>query len=103
MIDPIRKRVLKGEYRFTIHALERCAERNISPKEVTHAIINGVVIEDYPMDKYGRSCLICGFTKEGRIRHVQCSVDPVRIITAYDTSLTPEEWDGEFKRRKPKS
>jgi hypothetical protein len=42
MIDPIRKRVLKGEYRFTIHALERCAERNISPEEVAQAILTGV-------------------------------------------------------------
>lgn len=103
MIDPIRKRVLKGEYRFTIHALERCAERNISPEEVVQAIITGVVIEDYPKDKYGHSCLICGFTKEGEIRHVQCSVEPVWIITGYDPSINPEEWDEEFMRRKRKS
>ena len=102
MIDFIRKRVLKGEYRFTIHALERCAERNISPGEVTQAIITGVVIEDYPMDKYGRSCLISGFTKEGEIRHVQCSVDPVWIITVYDPPINPEAWDEEFKGRKLK-
>jgi hypothetical protein len=103
MIDLIHERVLKGEYRFSIHALERCAERNISPEEVMHAINTGTVIEDYPKDKYGRSCLIRGFTKEGEIRHVQCSVDPVWIITAYDPSINPEEWDGEFKRRKIKS
>jgi len=30
-IDNIRKRVKSGEYRFTIHAFERCIERNISP------------------------------------------------------------------------
>ena len=31
------------------------------------------VIEDYPEDKYGPSCLILGFTVYGRPLHVQCS------------------------------
>jgi len=78
-------------------------ERNISPKEIENVILFGEVIEDYPEDKYGPSCLICGITEEGRILHVQCSIDPVWIITAYDPTLDPEEWDKDFKRRQIKS
>ena len=99
MIDIIKKQVEAGDYHFTIHAFERCVERNISPSEVRYAILSGEVIENYPKDKYGPSILIIGMTKEGRILHIQCSVDPVWIITAYDPALNPEEWEIGYKRR----
>jgi hypothetical protein len=100
MIDPIRRSVESANYWFTIHGFERCVERGISPEEVKDAIIQGEVIEEYPEDKYGPSCLIYGITRRRRILHVQCSVDPVWVITAYDPTLNPDDWDPEFKRRK---
>ena len=103
MIDQIKKQVTAGDYRFTVHSLERCVERNISPNEIMYAILAGEVIEDYADDKYGPSCLIYGIIKGGRVLHVHCSIDPVWIITAYDPTLNPDEWDPEFKRRIKKS
>lgn len=103
MIDQIKKQVKAGDYRFTVHSLERCVERNISPNEIMDAILAGEVIEDYADDKYGPSCLIYGIIKGGRVLHVHCSIDPVWIITAYDPTLNPDEWDPEFKRRIKKS
>jgi len=100
MIEDIKRKIEIGDYRLTIHAFERCAERNISPNELKDVILSGEIIESYPEDKYGSSCLICGRTKEGRLLHVQCSVAPVWIITAYDPTLAPEEWDQNFKRRR---
>ena len=103
MIERIKKQVKAGNYRFTVHGFERCVERHISPIEVKSAILSGEVIEDYPKDKYGASCLIYGLTKEGRILHVHCSIDPVWIVTSYDPTLNPDEWDSDFKRRITKS
>ena len=103
MIESIRKRVEAENYRFTIHALERCMERHISPDQIKDIILTGEVIEDYPKDKYGPSCLIYGVTKEGKIFHVQVSMDLVWIITAYDPTLNPEEWEKDFKKRRVKS
>ena len=68
-----------------------------------YAMLSGEVIEDYPDDKYGPSCLIYGVNREGRILHVQCSIDPVWVITAYDPTLNPDEWEADFKRRIKKS
>jgi len=99
MIKAIKKLVKKGDYRFTIHGFERCIERDIEPNDVEYAIMSGEVIEDYQEDKYGHSILIYGETEKGRIIHVQCSVDPVWIITAYDPRLRPDEWESDFKRR----
>jgi len=100
MIDNIKKLVEDDNYRLTIHVVERCAERDISPQEAKEALLSGEVIENYPKDKYGPSCLICGVTKANRILHVQCSIYPVWIITVYDPTLNPEQWDKSFKRRK---
>jgi len=100
MIENIRKRVEIGEYRLTLHAFERCVERDISPEQIKSVILTGEIIESYPEDKYGPSYLICGTTVDGEILHVQCSIDPVWIITAYDPTLNPEEWEEDFKRRR---
>jgi len=102
VIEDIQKRVSAGDYRFTIHSFERCVERGISPKEVEEIIMNGEIIEDYPEDKYGPSCLIYGTTKEGKVLHTHCSIDPVWVITAYDPTLNPQEWDSDFKKRRTK-
>jgi len=102
MIEKIRKRVEAEEWRLTVHAFERCVERAISPVEIKCAMLSGEIIEDYPKDKYGPSCLVCGTTEKGRILHVQCSIDPVWIITAYDPTLNTGRWDKAFKRRQVK-
>jgi len=88
------------EYRFAFRGFERCAERRISPEEVKSVIFVGEVIEEYPSDKYGPSCLICGLTEEGRILHVPCSIDQVWVITAYDPTLIPDEGDETFRKRR---
>jgi hypothetical protein len=100
MIERVKKQVEAGNFHFTIHGFERCVERYISPKEVKYAILSGEIIEEYPEDKYGPSCLICGVSWEGKIFHVQCSINPVWIITAYDPTLDPDKWDKDFKRRR---
>ena len=49
-------------------------------------INNGEIIEDYPDDKYGASCLICGFTMVNRPLHLHCSYPSrpiLKIITLY--------------------
>ncbi len=100
MIEEVREKVKIGDYRLTVHAFERCVERDIWPDELKKVIISGEIIERYPEDKYGPSCLIWGMTEKGRILHVQCSLNPVWIITAYDPTLNPEGWDANFKRRR---
>jgi hypothetical protein len=67
---------------------------------VKNVILSGEIIEQYPEDKYGRSCLIYGLNGKGKIFHVHCSIDPVWVITAYDPTLQPDKWDKDFKRRR---
>ena len=51
------------------------------------------VIEDYPQDKYGPSCLILGSTQAGRALHLQCSYPSrplIKIITLCEPD--PDFW-----------
>jgi len=58
LMEKIRERVKAGDYRFTFHGFERCTERKISPNEIEDVILSGEIIENYPQDKYGPSCLV---------------------------------------------
>jgi Domain of unknown function (DUF4258) len=66
----------------------RCRVRG---EEVVEALLNGEIIEEYPEDKYGPSCLALGWTRAGRPLHVQCSLPPtVWVITLYEPDA--QEW-----------
>jgi hypothetical protein len=87
MIDEIRKKIREGHYEYSQHAVDQSVIRMISTREVQEAILHGKIIEDYPDDKYGPSCLIYGKTKNGWPIHVQCSYPSrllIKIITAYE-------------------
>lgn len=100
MIQEIRKRVAQGQFEFSQHAVDQSIIRRISVREIREAIAVDEVIEVYPEDKYGPSCLIFGKTDAGRPLHVQCS-DPsrpvVKIITMYEPD--PALW-ADFKIRR---
>ena len=100
MIDEIRRRVAGGDVEFSQHAVDQAIIRHSSVQELREAIAGGEVIEVYPEDKYGPSCLIFGVTRVGRPLHVQCS-DPnrptVKIVTVYEPG--PALWI-EFKVRR---
>lgn len=73
----------------------------ITARELLEALGRSEVIEDYPDDKYGPSCLVFGVTDGGRPLHVQCSYPsrPVlKIITLYEPD--PELWIDHRQRRR---
>ncbi|WP_084502981.1 DUF4258 domain-containing protein [Desulfatirhabdium butyrativorans] len=98
-IEWIRKHITNGEYLYRLHAAERASERNIDPLDVKEALINGDIIEQYPEDPRGKSCLVCGKTALGRILHILCgcSEDILWIITVYEPD--PIIWSNDRKRR----
>lgn len=102
MIEEIRAKIRAGQFEFSKHAVDQSILRGISVQEVREAIANGEVIEDYPEDKYGPTCLILGFTQAGRALHVQCSYPSrvlVKIVTLYEPD--PEAWiDFKVRRRR---
>ncbi len=87
LIHEIRAKVERRQYEYSKNAVDQSIIRDISVAEVEDAIAGrSEVIEDYPQDKYGPSCLILGYTQAGRPLHVQCSYPRrplIKIITLY--------------------
>jgi hypothetical protein len=70
----IQEKVIHDQFEFSRHAVDQSIIRNISVQEVKQAInTEAIIIEDYPNDKYGPSCLILGYTELNRPLHIQCS------------------------------
>jgi hypothetical protein len=84
------------------HALEQmnAPDEMIATEEVRAVIFNGEIIEDYPEDARGHSCLMLGHSPESdRSVHVVCSPkdEYLAIITTYLPD--PEKWSDDFRRR----
>ena len=92
-MEQLRAKIAQDEFEFSQHATDQAILRQISVQEIRDAFAASEVIEDYPQDKYGPSCLVLGFTQTGRALHVQCSYPSrplVKIITVYEPD--PSLW-----------
>ena len=94
--EAAQKRIL-----FLPHAVRQMSRpgRMISPIEVEAVVVNGEIIEDYPHDPRGHSCLILGVGASSQAVHVVCSPkdEYLAIITAYLPD--PAQWSDDFRRR----
>jgi len=100
LIDEIAKKIEVDQFEYSKHAVDQSIIRRISVKEVREIFTNAEIIEDYPADKYGPSCLIFGRTIAGRPIHIQCSYPSrplIKVITLYEPH--PATWI-EFKIRR---
>ena len=93
LIDDLRSKISQNSFEFSKHAVDQTILRNISVQEMRDVINNGEIIEDYPDDKFGPSCLIFGVTQIGRPIHIQCSYPSrpiVKVVTVYEPN--PDRW-----------
>ena len=86
-IAEIRAKFAGEEFEFSRHATDQALLREITVQEIREAIRVGEIIEDYPEDKYGPSCLILGYSEANRPLHIQCSHPSrqiIKVITVYE-------------------
>ena len=78
IIQEIRIKVKQRHYEYSKHAVDQSIIRDISVLELEEAVTGkSEIIEDYPDDKYGPSCLILGHTKTGRPLHYSAVIQVV--------------------------
>ena len=108
-VDIIMQKILskvkasaKKKILYLPHAIRQMSrpDRMISPNDVREVIQNGEIIENYPEDPRGHSCLMLYQKIDNRPIHIVCAPkeDYLAIITAYIP--TPDEWDAKYKKRK---
>ncbi len=87
---------------FLPHALNQMnmPERMISTREVRGVVTQGQLVESYPDDIRGYSCLLLGSGDNDRPIHVVCTpkTDYLAIITAYLPSSS--KWESDWQTRK---
>ncbi|MDQ1352307.1 MAG: hypothetical protein QG657_2613 [Acidobacteriota bacterium] len=92
----------KKKVLFLTHAVRQMSrlDRMISAFEVRQVIEKGELVEDYPEDVRGHSCLILGHGNNNRPIHIVCSPkeDYLSVITAYLPD--PGQWKDNFRKRK---
>ncbi len=81
----IHERVKKGEYYFSKHGDQERQNDNLTIKEIEETLLRGRVLEEYVDTGRGDSCLVVGFTEEGKPIHVICGKrgNWLVIITTY--------------------
>jgi hypothetical protein len=75
-------------------------EELITPEEVRAVLFKGEIIEEYPEDARGHSCLMLGHGLENRPIHLVCSpkLEYLAIITVYLPDR--RRWEEDFRTRK---
>jgi len=96
-IDEIRRLVRTGLYEVSIHAQQERLEDDLDINEIEKALLEGELIEDYPNDPRGPSCLVGGLAGAKSIHVVlgwatrkQQAERTLRVITVYIPG--PPKW-----------
>lgn len=100
-IGYIRHAVKLEHYEISRHAERERLNDTLSIADIESAVVSGEIIEQYPEDMRGPSCLVLGFSTKGRPVHLVIgflSTGWVRIITVYVPNR--EEWEADWKTRK---
>lgn len=81
----LKEQFRHGNYEISFHAEKERYAEDISLSDIEAAIANSEILEDYPHDPRGGSCLVLGYA-EGRPIHIVCgytSTKSIRVITVY--------------------
>ena len=102
-IQSIRRLVSQGKYEFSKHAERERELDMIYVWEFEDALSDCEIIENYPDDPRGASCLVLGFCREKPV-HAVCAIktnpEELLLITVYDPSKRPEKWTKDYRKRR---
>src|SRR5690242_11813849 len=98
----VKEAIAKGVYEVSYHAYRELEADLLLLDTVLEAIHRGDLIEDYPDDPRGPSCLVCAALTDGNWVHTVWGWDEVGgvaiMITAYRPD--PKRWEDDFKTRR---
>lgn len=83
-INWIRDKIYNNEYDFSEHAHRERQEEQITVLEIEKTLLEGGIIEQYPLDPRGKSCLVAGKITSQPL-HIVCGIrsDRLLIVTVY--------------------
>jgi len=100
-IEFIRKEIQNQSYEISIHGDDERIADGLSIEEIEFVLSGCEIIEQYPDDERGKSCLAMGYLQNGKPVHTVCGKNRsghLVIITVYLPSMP--KWKNEYKRNK---
>jgi hypothetical protein len=84
-LEWIHKKIKSEEYDYSKHGDQERQNEILLITEIEDAILAGRILEEYEDTGRGESCLLVGFTQQGKPIHVICGSrgDRLVIITVY--------------------
>ena len=102
-VEEIKRLVTQGRYELSKHAERERQIDMIHTWELEDALKGCEIIENYPNDPRGESCLVLGFYGSKPV-HAVCTIkaDPGELlfITVYDPSKRPDKWTEDYRERR---
>ncbi|MCY4515513.1 MAG: DUF4258 domain-containing protein [Candidatus Tectomicrobia bacterium] len=102
-INEIKQCIIKERYEFSFHAQQERLADDLDITDIETAILNGEMLEDYPDDPRGESCLLLGYVGENPLHIVAgwsrmkfSDQKALRIITVYVPQ--PPKWQTPRRR-----
>lgn len=89
----IRAKIKKGEYDLSSHAHQERQNEQITVEEIEQTILKGSIIEKYPQDQRGESCLV-----GTKALHVVCGFRETRLLIVTNYKPKPPVWK-DYKTR----
>ena len=94
-LQEIQQLIREGNYEFSFHAQQERLAENLDIQEIEEAVVSqGEILEEYPDDPRGESCLVLGFsgtdpihTVVGWARRKRNNQRVLRVITVYKPTL----------------
>jgi hypothetical protein len=99
-IEDIKRKVGEGKYAVSFTHTEKLRLRRIKTGDIEQAVKSGNIIENYPNDPRGPSCLVLGRIGD-RALHIlfaRLEAEEILVVTAYEPD--PEEWENDWQTRK---
>jgi hypothetical protein len=86
-IQKIRQKILRGDYIFSLHAIEKLEDDFFTTEDALTAILNGEIVEKmFYNDVRGTPYVIVGNARDLRTLEIVCRfhIENVLVITAYE-------------------
>ena len=99
--DFIRNEIEKQSYEISLHADDERIADELTVSQLEFILLQCKIIEQYPDDPRGESCLTVGFTSEGTPVHIVCGRNPsghLILITVYIPTMP--KWKDPYTRNK---
>lgn len=87
----IKKKIRNQKYDLSMHAHNERQEEQITVEEIEKVILKGDIIERYPSDLRGESCLIAGIVYEKPL-HIVCGMRGKRLLVVTVYRPKPPVW-----------